>query len=337
MEIIDLVKCMYSNSRCAVVDGTGTSEWFTIKSGVKKRCNMSGFLFLLVIDWILRKTTSSSNTGIRWNFTSKLEDLYYADDIALLSSTTDQMQRKSNLLNTYVKSTGLKINAAKTKAMRMNTNNNKPIEIDGTAVDDAKHFIYLGATVSETGGTNEDIRRRLGHARLAYNKLKSVWNNSQFGRKTQMKLLKSNVLSVLLYGSETWKMTKGDEKILDTFLHKCIRCILKIYWPEKITNTEARKRDGLEKISTIVKKRGWQWIGHVLRMDNNRNARTALDWAPEGKRQRGRPKETWRGTVEKERKQLGLNTWAEATIQAQDRSKWRELVHGTILHEETGN
>jgi hypothetical protein len=70
------------------------------------------------------------------------------------------------------------------------------------------------------------------HARLTYNKLKSVWNNSQFGRKTKMKLLKWNVLSVLLYGSETWKMTKGDEKILDTFLHKCIRSILKIYWPE---------------------------------------------------------------------------------------------------------
>jgi hypothetical protein len=46
----------------------------------------------------------------------------------------------------------------------------------------------------------------------------------QFGRKTKMKLLKSNVLSVLLYGRETWKMTKGDEKILDIFL--------KIYWPE---------------------------------------------------------------------------------------------------------
>jgi predicted ArsR family transcriptional regulator len=133
-------------------------------------------------------------------------------------------------------------------------------------------------------------------------------------------------------------MTKGDEKILDTFLHKYIRSILKIYWPEKITNTEARrKRAGLEKISTIVKKRRWQWIGHVLRIDNNRNARTALDWAPEGKRKRGRPKETWRRTVEKERKQLGFNTWAEATRQVQDRSKWRGLVHGPILHEETGN
>jgi hypothetical protein len=89
--------------------------------------------------------------------------------------------------------------------------------------------------------------------------------------------------------------------------------------------------------NTPILKRRWQWIGHVLRMDNNRNARTALDWAPDGKRKRGRPKETWGRTVEKDRKQLGFNTWAEATRQAQDRSKWRGLVHDPILHEETGN
>ena len=77
-------------------------------------------------------------------------------------------------------------------------------------------------------------------------------------------------------------------------------------------------------------------LGHVLRMDNNRNASTAHDWAPKGKRKRGTPKETWR-MVEKERKHLGFNTWTEATRQVQDRSKRRGLVHGTILHEETGN
>ena len=81
----------------------------------------------------------------------------------------------------------------------------------------------------------------------------------------------TNKSDFTVYGSETWKMTKGEEKILDTFLHKCIRGILKMYWPEKITNAEARKWAGLEKICTIVKKRRWQWIGHALRMDNNRN------------------------------------------------------------------
>lgn len=91
--------------------------------------------------------------------------------MAILSRTKDECREKAICWKSiYVKSTGLKINAAKTKAMRMNTNNNQPI-VNGNVVDDVKHFIYLGTTVSETGGTNEDIRIILGRARLAYNKL----------------------------------------------------------------------------------------------------------------------------------------------------------------------
>ena len=47
---------------------------------------MSGFIFLIVMDWIMRNTTAGNKTGIRWNFTSKLEDLDFANDIALMSS-----------------------------------------------------------------------------------------------------------------------------------------------------------------------------------------------------------------------------------------------------------
>ena len=42
---------------------------------------MSGFLFLLVLDWVMNSSVQGKNTGIRWKFTSKLEDLEYTDDI----------------------------------------------------------------------------------------------------------------------------------------------------------------------------------------------------------------------------------------------------------------
>ena len=45
---------------------------------------MSGFLFIIVIDLLMHITTKNNNCGIRWKFTSKLDDLDYADDIALL-------------------------------------------------------------------------------------------------------------------------------------------------------------------------------------------------------------------------------------------------------------
>jgi hypothetical protein len=53
-------------------------------------------------------------------------------------------------------------------------------------------------------------------------------------------------------------MTKGDEKLLDTFQHKCLRKILRIYWPMKISNEEVRKAAGVAKNSSLIKKHRWQ-------------------------------------------------------------------------------
>ena len=89
---------MYCESECAVHTGSKLTEWFQVTPGVKQGCEMSGFLFLLVIliDWIMRKATADNNTGIRWKFTSKLEDLDFADDIALKSSSRQHLQIKTD-------------------------------------------------------------------------------------------------------------------------------------------------------------------------------------------------------------------------------------------------
>ena len=52
-KIINMVKALYDDFECAVVDGQETTEWFKIKTGVKQGCNMSGLLFLLVVDWVI--------------------------------------------------------------------------------------------------------------------------------------------------------------------------------------------------------------------------------------------------------------------------------------------
>jgi len=59
-----------------------------------------------------------------------------------------------------------------------------------------------------------------------------------------------------------------------------------------------------------------------------------ITWAPEGKRKRGPPQETWRRTVERERKKKGFNTWNDT---AADRVAWIHQVIGPILHAERRN
>ena len=139
-------------------------------------------------------------------------------------------------LSTTSMTTGLKINSEKTKLLRINTTSNENVQIDEHDIEDVESFVYLGAYISKSGGTEEDIKARLGKARAAYSKLDKIWKNSKFTYKTKIKMFKSNVLSVLLYGCECWRMTKTDEQKLDAFLHKSLRRLFKIYWPMRVTN-----------------------------------------------------------------------------------------------------
>ena len=59
---------------------------------------MSGFIFLIVVDWIMKRPTEENKTGIRWKFMTKLEDLDFADDITLVSPTFQHMQTKTTKL-----------------------------------------------------------------------------------------------------------------------------------------------------------------------------------------------------------------------------------------------
>jgi len=69
-------------------------------------------------------------------------------------------------------------------------------------------------------------------------------------------------------------------------------------------------------------------------MDPSKHPKTALTWALEGRRSRGRPKETWRRTGKKERKKertaLGFSLWNEVMVTARDHAAWRKRVSGPI-------
>ena len=219
--------------------------------------------------------------------------------------------------------------------MRIKVNTNNSVVIDGQEVEDVDSFYYLGARITKHGGTEDDIKNRQGKATGAFNKLAKIWRSGQLCKNSKIRILKSNVIAVLLYGCETCRMTKRDETKLDTFLHKCLRRLLKNYWPMKVPNEEVRRRNRTCIISELIKRRRWRWIGHVLRMNNQQNPCIALTWAPEGKKSRLRPKATWRRTVEEERQKMGFAIWSEAVTAARGRAGWRRQVNDPILPEET--
>ena len=109
--MMTVIADIYEDFECAVIDGSETSYWLKIKSGLKQGCVMSGFVFLLALDWTMRKATADKRRGIRWNFVTVLEDLDFADDIALLSSKLNDLHEKTGRLTEEAATVGLKLNA----------------------------------------------------------------------------------------------------------------------------------------------------------------------------------------------------------------------------------
>ena len=322
-KIINIIKSMYDGGGGCVMYRGKLSNLFEIKTGVRQGCLLSPFLFLLIIDWILR--CCNANDGIQWTLTEHLNDLDYADDIGLLSTNMTQMQRKTNMVAEASSKVGLRINVSKTKILRINATTNAPIKLEGNNLEDVNTFEYLGSKIDEHGGTDIDVQARINKARSAFACLNKIWQTKSMSSKTKLRLFNSNVLSVLLYGAETWFLNKSHESKLQTFINKCLRRIHQIYWPNTISNRDLLLRSNMTGVKTIIRQRKWRWLGHTLRKTQEDITKHALRWNPQGRRRPGRPKNTWRRELEKEMKERGLS-WNQATTLAQDKSAWRSLV-----------
>ena len=89
-------------------------------------------------------------------------------------------------------------------------------------------------------------------------------------------------------------MTERDLAKLSSFHTTSLRKLQRIFWPRTISNRDFLARFQQEDImETMMTRKRWRWIGHVLRKDANSITKVAIHWIPEGKRKRGRPKTTW--------------------------------------------
>ena len=286
---------------------------------------ISPVIFLIVIDWVMRRATADKPRGIVWGLTSFLEDCDFADDIALLSHSQKDLQEKTTRVEKIAKSVGLKINSGKTKLMKVKTKSSQKTHANGVEIEEIENFKYLGSYISANGCIDMEISTRIAMAAQAFNKLGKIWKSSSLQYKTKLKLYTSNVRSVLLIATETWKTNTKIESRLRGFEGRCLRRILKINWEDHISNIQVCSRTGINCITDEIKKRRWRWLGHVLRMDRKRLPSTALKWTPSGKRNRGRPLGTWRRTIDEEARAI-QKTWHEISWLAQDREAWRSFV-----------
>ena len=125
----------------------------------------------------------------------------------------------------------------------------------------------------------------------------------------------------LFYGAETWTITKSLLSRLDAFEMWVYRRVLKISWTEKITNEEVLRRMGTgREIVRQFKTRKLQYLGHLIR--HNSTQLQLIKGKIEGRRSRGRPRNTWTTDITSTK---GLKYY-QLKKAAEDRKRWHGLV-----------
>ena len=323
---INIFKSLYRSSSCCVRTKCGNTIMFEIVTGVRQGCILSPFLFLLVIDFIMKKTVGDRSLGIQWN-EDRLTDLDFADDIALLSDTHNGLQKMTSDLGGHGEKVGLRISCEKTKAMIIGEQRHPPpITIGQHDIEYVENFPYLGSYISKEGDAEVDVRARIGKAASVFQRLRTIWKSGAISRNVKLRLYSSIVLPTAIYAGETWKKTSKISNKLDVFHRRCLRTILGVSWRDHVTNEDLMKMAGMEDLHDTVTRRRRKFAGHILRLPSDRPASIAINWRPQGgKRRRGRPRKSWQGTFREDLDDMGI-VWEDVREIAGNRDQWRNLV-----------
>ncbi|KAJ4425701.1 hypothetical protein ANN_27897 [Periplaneta americana] len=173
--------------------------------------------------------------------------------------------------------------------LRENIVRNGTIKIGDLSFEEVEKFKYLGATVTNLNDTREEIKRRINMGNACYYSVEKLLSSSLLSKSLKVRIYKTVILPVLLYGCETWTLTLREEQRLRVFENKVLRKIFGAKREEvtgewrKLHNAELHALYTSPDIIRNIKSRRLRWAGHVARMGESRNAYRVLVGRPEEK------------------------------------------------------
>ena len=224
-------------------------------------------------------------------------------------------------LEEVAKTVGLTMNESKTKYLSMNLTSEEEDQVltgvSGEAIEKVNDFVYLGSWIANT---EHDFRVRKAKAWASCHQMKKIWT-SNLRQDLKKRLFVATVESILLYGSETWTITKSMAKRIDGCYTRMLRMALNINWKERRTNREVY--GDLPRVTTKIQERRMKLAGHVVRHDDLVANKLVL-WEPtHGRRSRGRPPITYVDVLRDDAEAENVN---ELRALMNDRLLWRRTI-----------
>lgn len=192
--LLRVIEAMYKGTRAKVVTPDGISEEFEILAGVQQGDTLAPFLFVIALDYALRKAINGREQDLGFTITPRrssripavaLADLDYADDICLLSDRVKQAQELLNRVEVECAKVGLRLNAKKTEVMTYNFHKIHPpiTTSDGNALREVNDFKHFGSWMNST---EQDLKARKALlAWRALNGMSRVWCSDLPRHKTE--------------------------------------------------------------------------------------------------------------------------------------------------------
>jgi hypothetical protein len=194
-------------------------------------------------------------------------------------------------------------------------------------------FKYLGTALRNQNDIRDEIKSRLNSGNACFYSVQNILSSRLISKNLKIKIYKTVILPVVLYGCETWSITLGEEYRLRDFESR----VLRIFGPKmeedgscrKLHNDELHSPYPSPNIVRVIKSRRMRWAGHVARMEEGRGVYRVLDGRLEGKRPVGRPRRRWENNIKMDLREIGIEgaNWIQLV---QDRAQWRPCVNMVI-------
>ena len=337
-KLVKMVQVCLNGHRGRVRVGGYLSDPFEILNGLKQGDALSTILFNLVLEYVVRSVIENGE-GLTFNGIVQL--LAYADDIDLLGDSREIVKRNAERLMRAGEEVGMEFSEEKTKYMLVDRAGEVPdrgdLEVKDMTFERVRVFRYLGGLVEDTAdmGVGAEVRQRLHSGNACFFAVNKLLKSRILSRNTKIRIYRTIILPVVLYGCETWALTRQQEDRFRVFENRVLRKIFGAKRDEetgeyrRLHNRELEELYDSPSIVRIIRSRRARWAGHVARMGEDRTARRVLEGRPGGNRPLGRPRQRWEDGVRKDVEGVGFRqvSWREL---AQDREEWRACVQAVM-------
>ena len=259
VKLINLTQMCYSNTRCRIKIGGECTDPFSIQGGLKQGCALSTLLFNLVLEWVMRHTPPTRSPILIGNAT--LDRLAYADDVDLCGEELPYIEDTYMEFKIVAERTGLEVSIPKTKIMEVARVPSiiGDQQFGGSTLEAVAAFKYLGSTVTSSNLIDEEIRIRIAAGSRCSWALDATFKSRMLSKPTKTQTYTTIIRPIVIYGCETWRLTKELERRLNVFERGILRRIWGPVWDEeegewrRCHNHELMTLSGVPQITNIIR------------------------------------------------------------------------------------